>query len=240
MGGLFSAPYLGEIFDNNVAVVVPKAIGDLPEFLAFCGSSSFASSVRSLDQTLKVTNRTLIKVPFDLNHWKKVAAEKYPNGLPRPHSDDPTQWLFNGHPRGAEQPLHVAVARLLGYRWPRQTGSSFPDCPALGSDGLESLTDEDGIVCLPALNREQPAAARLRSLLAAALGEGQIAGYGADVLDEEPPRPDHPLLKCRGAVITPHIGSRTYESVVRQATMAAQNMINILEGQPALAQANKL
>jgi lactate dehydrogenase-like 2-hydroxyacid dehydrogenase len=36
------------------------------------------------------------------------------------------------------------------------------------------------------------------------------------------------------------IGSRTYESVVRQATMAAQNMINILEGRPALAQANKI
>jgi D-3-phosphoglycerate dehydrogenase len=76
--------------------------------------------------------------------------------------------------------------------------------------------------------------------LAAALERGQLAGYGADVLDEEPPPPDHPLLHCRGAVITPHIGSRTYESVVRQATMAAQNMINILEGRPALAQANKL
>jgi hypothetical protein len=66
--------------------------------------------------------------------------------------------------------LHVAVARLCGYRWPRKTGSSFPDCPALGPDGLESFADEDGIVCLPALNREQPAAARLRALLAAALG----------------------------------------------------------------------
>lgn len=76
--------------------------------------------------------------------------------------------------------------------------------------------------------------------LAAALNVGQIAGYGADVLDEEPPKPDHPLLKCRNAVITPHIGSRTYESVLRQATMAAQNMINILEGRPALAQANKI
>lgn len=76
--------------------------------------------------------------------------------------------------------------------------------------------------------------------LAAALNAGQIAGYGADVLDEEPPKPDHPLLKARGAVITPHIGSRTYESVVRQATMAAQNMINILEGKPALAQANTI
>ena len=75
--------------------------------------------------------------------------------------------------------------------------------------------------------------------LAAALDENRIAGYGADVLDEEPPRADHPLLKCRGAVITPHVGSRTFESVERQATMAAQNMINVLEGRPALAQANK-
>ncbi len=64
----------------------------------------------------------------------------------------------------------MAVARLLGYRWPRQTGSSFPDCLALGPDGLESFTDEDGIVCLPPLNREQHAAARLRQLLTAALG----------------------------------------------------------------------
>ena len=76
--------------------------------------------------------------------------------------------------------------------------------------------------------------------LAAALDDGRIAGYGADVLDEEPPKPDHPLLKCRRAIITPHIGSRTFESVERQATMAAQNMINILEGRPALAQANKI
>jgi len=76
--------------------------------------------------------------------------------------------------------------------------------------------------------------------LAAALDAKEIAGYGADVLDEEPPPADHPLLKCRGTVITPHIGSRTHESVVRQANMAAQNMINVLSGQPAVAQANKL
>lgn len=111
-----------------------------------------------------------IKVPFDLAHWQKMAMEKYPNGLPKPHSDDPTQWLFNGHPQGAEQPLQVAVARLLGYQWPRQTGSSFPDCPALGPDGLEALADADGIVSLTSLRGEEPAAERLRRLLAAALG----------------------------------------------------------------------
>jgi hypothetical protein len=59
---------------------------------------------------------------------------------------------------------------LLGYQWPRQVGSSFPDCPVLGADGLEKFADDDGIVCMPPLNREQPAVARLRHLLTAALG----------------------------------------------------------------------
>ena len=168
--GLRSTISLGEKFDNNVAVLVPKSSELLLPILTFCTAEEFVLSVRALDQTLKVTNQTLRKVPFDLERWQKVAAEKYPNGLPKPHSDDPTQWIFDGHPAGSAQPLHVAVARLLGYRWPRQTGSSFPDCPSPGPDGLESFADEDGIVCLPPLNHEQPAATRLRQLLTAALG----------------------------------------------------------------------
>jgi hypothetical protein len=94
-----------------------------------------------------------------------VAAEKYPHGLPKPFSSDPTQWLFNGHPAGADQPLHVAVARLLGYQWPRQTGSSFPDCPALGTDGLEKHADDDGIVPINPMRGEPAASERLISLL---------------------------------------------------------------------------
>jgi len=84
---------------------------------------------------------------------------------------DPTQRLFEGHPKGSAQPLHVAVARLLGYQWPRQTGSSFPDCPALAPDGLEKLADADGIVCLSATKGDAPAAERLRGLLVQALGK---------------------------------------------------------------------
>ena len=175
MGDLFAAPYLGEIFDNNVAVAIPKKKQDLPAMLAFCSSPDFADLVRSLDQTLKVTNRTLIKVPFDLTHWQTVAAEKYPHGLPKPFSSDPTQWLFNGQPKGSDQPLHVAVARLLGYQWPRETGSSFPDCPALGPDGLEKPSDADGIVCLSATKGEAPAAERLRGLLVHALGKFDLS-----------------------------------------------------------------
>lgn len=72
-----------------------------------------------------------------------------------------------------------------------------------------------------------------------ALKSGQVGGYGADVLDQEPPPASHPLLSTPNTVITPHIGSRTFESVVRQATMATQNLINLLKGEPAVAQANK-
>lgn len=162
--------YSGELYDNNVAVIIPNSTEDIPAIWSFCESPDFNTEVRRLNQKLSVTDESFVHVPFDLARWRGVAAEKYPNGLPKPYSSDPTQWLFDGHPKGADQPLHVALARLLGYRWPRQTGSSFPDCPALNSDGLESFADADGIVCLPPINREAPAAARLRHLLAAALG----------------------------------------------------------------------
>ena len=74
--------------------------------------------------------------------------------------------------------------------------------------------------------------------LVAALESGKLGGYGADVLDVEPPPADHPLLKAPNCIVTPHIGSRTYESVQRQAMMAAQNLLNMLKGQKPLAQVN--
>ncbi len=74
--------------------------------------------------------------------------------------------------------------------------------------------------------------------IVAALNSGKVAGYGADVLEEEPPPPDHPLLKLPNVVITPHVGSRTAESVQRQATKAVQNLINVAAGDAPLAQVN--
>ncbi len=73
-----------------------------------------------------------------------------------------------------------------------------------------------------------------------ALQSGKVAGYGTDVLDEEPPRPDHALLSLENCIITPHIGSRTYESVVRQATKSIQNLKNAFEGKQPLAQVNQV
>jgi D-3-phosphoglycerate dehydrogenase len=51
-----------------------------------------------------------------------------------------------------------------------------------------------------------------------------LKAYLTDVLEEEPMRTDHPLKNYSNVFITPHIGSRTYESVVRQGTMAVNNL----------------
>ena len=72
------------------------------------------------------------------------------------------------------------------------------------------------------------------------LESGQVGGYGTDVLDVEPPPADHPMLAAPNTIITPHIGSRTFESVERQATMAVQNLILALRGEKPLAQANEV
>jgi D-3-phosphoglycerate dehydrogenase len=74
--------------------------------------------------------------------------------------------------------------------------------------------------------------------MVAALKSGQVGGYGTDVLDKEPPPPDHPLLKLPNVVCTPHIASRTHESVQRQAVAAVTNLIRAMRGEKPLAQVN--
>lgn len=67
--------------------------------------------------------------------------------------------------------------------------------------------------------------------MACALRSGKVGGYGTDVLDIEPPPEDHPLLGAPNCVVTPHIGSRTFESVPRQAMKALNNLIHASKGQ---------
>ena len=195
MGPLPITRYTGERFDNNTSAIGPLDDETLSAVWCFCSSPEYARAVREVDQKLNVTNATLVKVPFDLERWKRVAAEKYPRGLPEPYSDDPTQWIFHGHPCGSvvwdgeakrlrEGPrrtdatvLQVGIARLLGYRWPAEHD---PKMRLAGeqrgwverSAGLAGFADRDGIVCLPAVRGEAAAADRLRTLLSAAYGSG--------------------------------------------------------------------
>lgn len=70
--------------------------------------------------------------------------------------------------------------------------------------------------------------------IAQAIRSGHVAGYGADVLDVEPVTPNHPLVGLQNVHLTPHIGSRTRESVERQGIAAVQNLVRVLEGGPMI------
>jgi hypothetical protein len=167
--------YSGEVFDDNVCPIVPADESLIPAIWAFVSDPSYREAVREVDRALKVTAGTLTKVPFDPIYWSQVATEKYPTGLPDPYSDDPTQWIFHGHPEPSTDPLQVAVARLVGYIWPAEVDSKM-DLSDEGrawvarSKALASHADKDGIVCIPPLGRESSASDRLLNLLADAYG----------------------------------------------------------------------
>lgn len=204
IGELPSCTYHGHLFDKNAAVVCPKE-EHLAAIWCFCSSSEYTRAVGEIDQKLNVTNATLVKIPFDLKRWQAVAADQYPNGLPKPYSDDPTQWIFHGHPCGSvvwddevkdtadgsrrtdHTVLQVAVARLLGYRWPAESDNEMHLADRQRawverSADLAGFADEDGIVCLPAVRGEEAADDRLRAVLVAAYGDEWSPATEQDLL----------------------------------------------------------
>ena len=67
--------------------------------------------------------------------------------------------------------------------------------------------------------------------LAEALQAGKIAGAGLDVTVPEPIDPDHPLVHMDNVIITPHIASASAATFTRMGLMAADNVINFLQGE---------
>ncbi|PKO80617.1 MAG: restriction endonuclease subunit M [Betaproteobacteria bacterium HGW-Betaproteobacteria-13] len=187
MRDLPATSYLGGLFDENAVVLIAEDEAVVPALWCYCADPSYAVEVRKANQTLKVRG-DLVKVPFDLAHWQQVAAERYPNGLPKPYSDDPTQWLFHGHPQPATDPLQVAIARLLGYRWPAETDADMELADEarqwIAQTGkLAAHADDDGIVCLPAVRGEKPAHERLLALLIDAWETVTLGSWKASTLD---------------------------------------------------------
>ncbi len=181
--------YKGEIYENTSAVIVPYKEKNLEAIWCFCESEKFEEEVRKIDKKWGVTCNTLAKIPFDLSYWGQVAEKKYPDGLPNPYSDDPTQWIFHGHPKPSERPLQVAVARLLGYRWPAEEDEDMELSDEAREwiercEDLDEHVDDDGIVCIPAVSGERAAADRIHDLLAAAYGDDWGEDVLQDLLDE--------------------------------------------------------
>lgn len=67
--------------------------------------------------------------------------------------------------------------------------------------------------------------------LAAALNSGKIYGAGLDVVSHEPICSDHPLLKAKNCIITPHIAWASRESRARLLDIAADNLESFLKGE---------
>jgi D-3-phosphoglycerate dehydrogenase len=61
------------------------------------------------------------------------------------------------------------------------------------------------------------------------LADGNMRGYLTDVLVQEPMGQDEKLKGVENIIITPHVGSRTYQSVVKQGSMAVNNLFNLLD-----------
>ena len=185
--------YTGDIFDSNITPVVPKAKEHIAALWCFFQSGEFAKSIRRINSKLSIAEGTVVRVAFDPEHWILTARARYPNGLPEPYSDDPTQWIFHGHPCGSvawdentKQIVHgtprvdatvlqVAVARILGYRWPAEQDPELRVAAEVRTwaercRDLADFADADGIVCLSSVGGELAAADRLRQLLAAAYG----------------------------------------------------------------------
>jgi len=197
--------YTGNVFHSLVPVLIPKTHDDLSAIVAFGASNTLHEVARAYNQSLSIDNGYFEKLELDIDYWREQGFAQYPHGIPRPYCDDPTQWIFHGHPWGSviwdetekwtahgplrtdDTVLHVAVARLLGYRWPAELD---PDMELAAEqrewvnrcEALLPHADEDGIVCIPAVRGEAPAEERLRDLLAAAHGEQWSPQVQAELL----------------------------------------------------------
>jgi hypothetical protein len=166
--------YGGDLHDQNITALVPRDPLDLPALWHFLDSTEFRSLLRAIEPKLNVTTSTTSRVPFDVERWRRVAEEAGP--LPEPWSDDPTQWLFAGRPESSAAPLQVAVARLLGYRWPEQAEGDEHE--------LDGLVDSDGIVCLPSVAGEPQGAERVQQLLSVAFGGSSSPAKLKELLEQ--------------------------------------------------------
>lgn len=194
MGSLNRSLYSGDKFSADIGVISPKKLEDFLPLYCFVMSDEFVATVRSIYKKPEVPPSYLVNIPIDFEYWRAEAERAFPFGAPKPYTNTPTQWIFHGHPCGSvvwddekkwtvhgplrtdDSVLHVAVARLLGYRWPAELDASMELADEQREwvkrcESLAGYADDDGIVCIPPVRGEASASDRLLNLLAAAYGD---------------------------------------------------------------------
>ena len=148
------------------------------------------------------------------------------------------------------------IARAFDMQVLVETRSPDPAaCPEVNFVGLDELfaradvvslhcplsEETRGLVNAARLARMQPSAYLINTgrgplvdeaALARALHAGQIAGVGLDVLAQEPPALDNPLLTAPNCVITPHLAWATAAARQRLMATAVANLQAFLGGTP--------
>ncbi|WP_411037575.1 Eco57I restriction-modification methylase domain-containing protein [Shinella sp. BYT-45] len=170
MGDLRASLYMGGIFTHGAFVLIPKNPRDLAALWEYAKSEEFLRNVRALDQKVAIARKSIAFAAFDIAKWRKVVDPNTEAGNQKPKTGDPSLWIFSGRPDESYNPLHTAIAKLLGYVWPRESGATIADLVVEGSEALAEGVDEDGIVCLTAVRGEAPAGERLTGLLSKAFG----------------------------------------------------------------------
>lgn len=171
MGPLKHGRYYGALFTHGAYVIVPNDPKHLSPIMAYLDSGEFAIEARKLDQKVAISRVAIANTPIDMAKWIAVSDERFPDGLPEPRSDDPTQWLFHGHPMSAVNgtQLHVALARLAGYRWPAESDPAMRLSPEARDLVTKAATlpqaDADGVLPVLAIAGDRPLADRLRDYL---------------------------------------------------------------------------
>ena len=75
--------------------------------------------------------------------------------------------------------------------------------------------------------------------LIAALRAGKLAGAGLDVLEQEPPDPNNPLLSMPNVTVTPHVAAQSNESTVARRRRHGEEIARVLSGKRPLHPVNR-
>ncbi|MFA5228750.1 MAG: type II restriction endonuclease subunit M, partial [Candidatus Paceibacterota bacterium] len=177
MSTIRTSVYLGEIYSANVGVIIAKKESYKQPLWHFFNSQEFQSKIKKLNQKLSIEPRYFEKVKFNFYDWKNYANENKIDGLSfKLNTIDCDQWHFHGNPTNCDQALQVAMARLLGYRWPAESDEEM-ELSDEARDLIKQVKelylpfDEDGIVCIPPVYSEQQGSERLRQLLQKTWGD---------------------------------------------------------------------
>lgn len=146
-----------------------------------------------------------------------------------------------------------ALAQAFGMKvlTIKRTGRNL-DIPALSMDELLAQSDivslhcpltpeTEGIINQNSLNKMKPTALLINSSrgpliveedLRNALNAGQIAGAAVDVVAKEPMEQNHPFLRAKNLIITPHIAWSSKEARNRIMETTQENISKFLEDYP--------